>query len=75
MSSYRDRFWAFTCFFSWQAYVLLALSVALLFFTLFAWLNQPSAETKPIITLSFVILSFNVVVLSAIIRHCRSRDL
>lgn len=75
MSSHRDRFWDFVCLFSRHAYVLLAISITLLCFMLFAWNNQPSAGTKPIIKFNFIILSANVAVLTALIRYCRSRDL
>lgn len=75
MSSRRDRFWDFLCLFSTQAYVFLAISVALLFFMGFAWLNDPGAETRALIPLNVAVLSVNAIVLFAIIRRCRTRDL
>jgi hypothetical protein len=75
MSTRRDRFWDFICVFSSQAYVFLAISVALLFFMVYAWFNSPSPGTRALIPLNAAILSTNIVVLYAITRRCQSRDL
>ncbi|WP_227356432.1 hypothetical protein [Haladaptatus salinisoli] len=75
MSARRDRFWDFICVFSSQAYVFLAVSVALFFFSVYAWFNSPSPGTRALIPLTVAILSVNIVVLYAIIRRCQSRDL
>lgn len=76
MRSFGDRFWDVVCLFSVQAYVLLGLSVALL--ALMAWVwhtGAGSAESRALIPLNVGVLTVNVVVLTAIVRRCRTRDM
>lgn len=74
MSTTRDRFWDFVCLFSTQAYVLLAVSVALLFLMGFAWLHA-SGDSRWLIRVNVAVLTVNVVVLATIIRLCKAREL
>lgn len=76
MSSFGDRFWDVLCLFTTQAYVLIAVSAALLFLTAFSWLySSPGSPARALSRLTTVVLVVNLVVLSAIVHQCRSRDL
>lgn len=76
MSTTRDRFWDLVCLFSAQAYMFLALSVALLALMGFSWrIAAPGSTARALIRLNFVILGINAIVLVVIIRRCKSRDL
>lgn len=76
MGTFGDRFWDVVCLFTTQAYVLLAVSVSLLFLTVFAWIyGNPGSEARALSRFTFVVLFINVVVLGTVVRTCRSRDL
>lgn len=76
METFGDRFWDEVCLFTTQAYVLLAVSASLLALTAFSWFNTtPGSEARAISRFTFAVLLVNVVVLGAIVKQCRSRDL
>lgn len=76
MSSFGDRFWDVACLFTTQAYVLLAVSASLFFLTAFSWVfTSPGSPARAVSRLTAVVLVVNVVVLSAVVYRCESRDL
>lgn len=75
MRTYRERFWDVICVFSGHAYVLFAVSVSLLLLTVFSLYNvDPGTSAYLLSQISLVILACNVLVLTWIIRRCRSRE-